>query len=91
MLFRSNASTAWSIRGNGQWVGTVYAPNARVRLDGGGTDGDMSGSIVGKTIRLDGRVSFHYDESLTANNRPTGYLVASWQSLRLEGGGWVPE
>ncbi len=86
-----NSSTTWSIAGNGQWVGTVYAPNARVRLLGGGVNGDMSGSIIGKSITLDGQVSFHYDESLNTNNRPTGYLVASWQSLRLEGGSWVPE
>ncbi|NQU11048.1 hypothetical protein HQ590_09680 [bacterium] len=84
-------SSSWDINGNGQWVGTVYAPNAEVNVAGGGTDGDMSGSIVADTIRFNGHTRFHYDESLETNNSNTGYLVASWQSLKLVGGSWVAE
>lgn len=86
-----NSSSSWSLNGNGTWVGTVYAPNANLAMNGGGARGDMSGSIIAKTITLNGQVQFHYDESLTANNNPTGYLVASWQSLKLVGGSWIAE
>ncbi|NQU11047.1 hypothetical protein HQ590_09675 [bacterium] len=86
-----NSSTSWVIHGNGQWVGTVYAPNATVRLDGGGANGDASGSVVAQDIRFDGHTQFHYDESLSANNANTGFLVASWQALKLVGGSWVAD
>ena len=84
-------STSWSLSGNGVWVGTVYAPQADLSLNGGGANGDMSGSIVAKSITLNGQVQFHYDEALRSGNLANGYNVAQWQALRYEGGSWIAE
>lgn len=85
------SSKSWSISGNGQWIGTVYAPDAAFTMNGGGSAGDMSGAVVAKSITLNGHVKFHYDEALQESNASAGYLVSSWQSLRLVNGAWVAE
>ncbi len=83
-------STSWSIGGNGQWVGTVYAPQADFTMNGGGSAGDMSGAVVAQSITLNGHVRFHYDEYLRTNPQFSGsYLVVSWQELNNVGGSWV--
>jgi hypothetical protein len=85
------SSTSWTVGGNGQWVGTMYAPQASLRVNGGGVTGDMSGAIVAYRIDLDGTVRFHYDESLSFTDSGAGYLVGSWQALKNENGTWLPE
>ncbi len=86
------SSTSWTIGGNGQWVGTVYAPQADLTLNGGGASGDMSGGIVSASITLNGQVQFHYDESLRSDPEVvSGYIVVSWQSLCLLDGDWAAE
>lgn len=89
-LFGLPTSTSWNVNGNGQWVGTVYAPEAALRISGGGSTGDVSGAFVTKSITLDGHTNFHYDESLKKTGPIVGYLAASWQELHYEGGNWVP-
>jgi hypothetical protein len=60
-----NSNTALTLTGNGDFRGTVYAPNAEVTLRGGGSGSeDFSGAIVGRTVTMDGQFRFHYDESL---------------------------
>jgi hypothetical protein len=81
------SSTSWTLNGNGQWIGTVYAPNAALSLRGGGTNGDMSGAIIAKTITLNGVTTMHYDESLAWNGPMSSYNVASWKSYRWTGSG----
>src|SRR6185369_14916650 len=44
-----NSSRSVSLGGNGQIVTSLYAPNADVTVNGGGTDGHVFGSIVGKS------------------------------------------
>lgn len=90
-FFGLSSSTDWSVDGNGQWVGTMYAPEAAFSLKGGGSNGDMSGSVVANTITLSGQVQFHYDESLKTSDTGAAYVVASWQSLRNVDGSWVAE
>jgi hypothetical protein len=90
-FFGLPSSTSWSISGNGQWIGTVYAPQAAFKMNGGGSAGDMSGAVVAGSITLDGHVTFHYDESLDNANNSAGYLVTSWQSLRNQSGTWVAD
>jgi len=87
-----SATRTWSLSGNGYWVGTVYAPNTNLTMNGGGSDDyDMSGSIVANSITMNGHVNFHYDESLSEDNDDAGYTLISWQSLRYSGGTWVAE
>jgi len=89
-LYGLPTSTSWSVSGNGQWNGTLYAPEAALSINGGGSSGDVSGALVAKSITLSGNAKFHYDESLKKTGPIAGYLVASWQELRYVGGSWVP-
>jgi hypothetical protein len=57
-------NTSLNYSGNSVVTGTFYAPNADFSLNGGGAVLDISGSIVSKSIRLNGPCRFHYDENL---------------------------
>jgi hypothetical protein len=74
--------TSVDISGNGQFTGTVLAPNANVNLSGGGS-GNMNviGAIMANTITLHGHMSFHYPESLSRKPSSLRYLVVKWQEL----------
>jgi hypothetical protein len=89
-LFGLPTSTSFDISGNGQWVGAVYAPEADLTFNGGGSEGDTSGAFVSKSVTLSGHTKFHYDESLKQTGPIVGYLAVSWQELRYVGGSWVP-
>lgn len=67
-----------SINGSGAFVGVIYAPNADVSLSNSGAKALYWGSIVGKTITMNGDTSVHYDESLTQDALTTDYRLASW-------------
>ena len=90
-FFGLPSSTSWSISGNGQWIGTVYAPQAAFTMNGGGSAGDMSGAVVAQSITLNGQVKFHYDEQLRDNSMSVGYAVAAWQTLHTANGSWVAD
>lgn len=85
------SSTGWTLNGNGQWIGTVYAPQANVTLRGGGANGDMSGSIVANNVTLNGQTQFHYDEMLSTQGPGSSYNIASWKSYRYDSGGWYAD
>ena len=60
---RSNLNL--SLGGIGSFAGTIYAPAAAVIIGGGGNDeADISGAIVGRSIRVSGKLNMHYDEAL---------------------------
>ena len=86
-FFGLTSSTSWDLAGNGEWIGTVYAPQAALTVGG---NGNVNGAIVAKSITLNGNANFHYDESLKTTGGAVGYVVSSWQELRNEGGTWVP-
>ena len=85
-FFGLSSSTAWDIAGNGNWIGTVYAPAAALTIGGNGT---IDGAIVAKSITLTGNANFHYDESLKTAGGAVGYVVSSWQELRNVDGVWA--
>jgi hypothetical protein len=76
------------LTGKGSLVGVVYAPNAKVKLDG---DGDMMGSIIAYDITLTGNAAYHYDESL-ASYGDAGYGVTKWREVTtgVERGTFLP-
>jgi hypothetical protein len=55
-----------NVRAHGDFFsGTIYAPGADVTIGGGGTDElKMSGAVVGRNIRVNGKLLLHYDEWL---------------------------
>ena len=66
------------IKGNGALKAIVDAPNAAVKIVG---NGDVMGSIVGKTIELTGNAAFHYDESLADLGTGNPFRVSKWKEL----------
>ena len=58
--------------GSSDFTGTIYAPQADVKLSGGGSAvANFVGAVVAKSVTMTGNYRFHYDESLCGNfNRP---------------------
>ena len=81
------SSTDWKVAGGGQWLGTVYAPEASVKFAG---NSDSFGAFIANDFTISGGAGFHYDEALKnlsgGNQR---YSVATWQELRYVDGSWV--
>ena len=57
------------IQGGNKIHGVIYAPDADVGIANGT---EVSGSVTGKTLELQGGAQLRYDESLNANAQPTG-------------------
>lgn len=78
----SSTSQTMSIGGNGTLSAVVYAPNATLSLDGGGSSGHVMGAVVAKSITMNGGTTFHYDDAL--GNLVTGnpYGIAKWRELQ---------
>jgi len=75
-------NTTVSFGGNAAFIGTIYCPNADFTIGGGGNDVyDFEGSIISKTIKLNGHYNFHFDESLGRSGPSFGYVVTSWREL----------
>src|SRR5262249_10549868 len=52
----------------GNFIGTIYAPQANFTSSGGGgTAWDISAAIVVKSVTINGRWNLHYDENLLVN------------------------
>lgn len=76
-------NTSVQFTGNGAFTGTVYAPQASLQMNGGGSPGsttDFSGACVVKSVDMNGHMKFHYDEAL-AKWGPSVYKAMSWREL----------
>lgn len=75
-------NTKVSFGGNAAFDGTVYAPQADIKLSGGGSSPlDICGAIIGKTVTASGHYLFHFDENLAVAGPKRGLVVNSWQEL----------
>ncbi len=65
-IFGTNPhSQSFTISGNGFLSAVVYAPNASITSNGGGSNGAMLGSVIGNKITFHGSPGpFHFDEAL---------------------------
>ncbi len=70
-----------SIHGNGQLSAVVYAPNADVTMNGGGSSGSIYGAVVADTITVTGGSEFHYDEALSDMTDGNPFGIAGWTEL----------
>ena len=71
--------TSLSIGGNGETTCVIYAPNADVAMNGGGSGNqDFSGAIVAKSFKFTGHYTVHYDESLARGALWKGFKITSW-------------
>jgi hypothetical protein len=67
-----------ALSGNAAMQAAIYAPDATISINGGGSNGTFSGAIVGKTVTMTGVTNVHYDEALAAAGFVTDYKIASW-------------
>ncbi len=75
-------NTSIDLGGNAGFVGALYAPQADLRLNGGGnTTTDFQGGAVTKTATLNGHFNFHYDEALKKLGPFKGYVASSWDEM----------
>ena len=75
-------NTKVSFGGNSTFVGTIYAPQADLKLSGGGSSPlDLCGAIIAKTVTASGHYLFHFDENLAVAGPRRGLVVNSWQEL----------
>ena len=73
--------TTVGISGEGQFTGTLYAPQAALNLSGGGSSGlDFIGAAVANTVNGSGKYKFHYDEALQ-NTGLRNLTVVSWKEI----------
>jgi hypothetical protein len=74
----ANTSVSWG--GNDAYVGTVYAPQATLKMGGGGDDPyDFQGACVVDGITLNGHFNFHFDENLRKKGPQSGFAVTLWE------------
>jgi hypothetical protein len=75
-------NTQLDMTGNASFTGVIYAPNANLKLGGGGNDNyDLVGSTVTKTVTMNGHMNFHYDEALKDWGPDLGYVVTAWNEI----------
>jgi len=76
------SNTSIDVGGNGGFVGAIYAPEADLKLHGGGNSTtDFVGGAVTKTATLYGHFNFHYDEALKKLGPFKGYVASSWDEM----------
>jgi hypothetical protein len=75
-------NTEFTLGANAAFTGTVYAPSAVFSLGGGGRNVyDYAGACVVKSVVMNGKFQFHYDEALADVPANTGYVAISWDEL----------
>jgi hypothetical protein len=73
-------NTSVNFGGNASFTGVIYAPEAAFSLGGGGSNPyDFVGSSVTKTVRMNGKFNFHYDENLRRVPKGRGYIPTNWR------------
>jgi hypothetical protein len=68
----------FTLAGNSDFYGTVYAPGADLKLAGGGSSGEFVGSFTGKSAFLNGTTQIRYDEALAGSGRISSFKIAAW-------------
>jgi hypothetical protein len=71
-------SQTFTLAGNSDFYGTVYAPGADLKLAGGGSSGEFVGSFTGKSAFLNGTTQIRYDEALAGTGRISSFKLAAW-------------
>ena len=76
------SNTLVKIQGNGDFIGTIYAPQAALVLGGGGASGDdFMGAAVAGSVKMGGHYKVHYDESLLPFGQRRGYTIVTWNEV----------
>ncbi|MGN6552614.1 MAG: DUF7305 domain-containing protein, partial [Verrucomicrobiota bacterium] len=82
ILYCAPSVTDFTLSGNAFFSGVVYAPNAALQFNGGGSDTmDFVGALVVKSITLNGHFNVHYDECLLGDSAKGMFVIKSWDEL----------
>jgi hypothetical protein len=83
VVFCAPTVTSIALNGNGQFTGVLVAPNANLRMNGGGNSNeDFCGSLMCNSVTMNGHFSFHYDEALQNYSLGGRFLVQSWNEVK---------
>lgn len=77
----SSGTQSISISGNGQLSAVLYAPNATLSMNGGGSSGNVFGAAVAKSVTVTGGSAFHYDEALADMTAGNPFGITRWVEL----------
>ena len=68
---------------NADFVGTIYAPSAKVTLGGNGQGSaqNIIGAVVANSLFYNDSFYFHYDNALARIGLSRGYLMTSWREM----------
>jgi hypothetical protein len=81
VFFGTINCTLLAYKGNGDFTGTLYFPQADFLLAGGGSGIiDFIGSCVVKTVQANGHYHFHFDEALYQQSLPIWLVAAPSQN-----------
>src|SRR5688572_9905023 len=70
-----------SMQGNSSFTGVLFAPNAALSIGGGGNDEiDFLGAIIARTVTVNGKMTFHFDEA-TKKLGSRGFIANRWDEL----------
>lgn len=70
------------VGGNGELYAAIYAPQGVVEMKGGGSSGMVLGSVVAKSISMNGGTDFHYDEALVNLGTGNPFGIIKWRELQ---------
>jgi hypothetical protein len=76
-------NTSLIFSNNNSFIGTIYAPDANFTNNvEKGKKADFTGSLMAKSVRINGSAVFHFDEDLLRNSSVgRGFVVTSWREL----------
>ncbi len=82
VLYGLPTCTSASFSGNAEFIGILYAPQADLRFNGGGSDrADFMGAAIVGSAQMNGHFEFHYDENLGRAGPSSSYVIDSWAEL----------
>jgi hypothetical protein len=75
-------NTSITFGGNASFTGTIYAPEADFKENGGGSSTyNFVGAAVIRSANVTGHFNFHYDEALTTTGPKRSFIPNSWREL----------
>jgi len=79
LIYGTSECEEIKINGDANFFGAVYAPAAHIHPKGVGDD--RFGAFVGRSIQIDGKGNYHYDEALSqvSSGSLQSYRVTCWQ------------
>lgn len=83
IVYCAPSVTDFTLNGNGEFTGVLVAPNADIKMNGGGnSDEDFIGALMVNSVRMNGHFKFHYDEALARMPANGRFLITSWDEIK---------